>query len=148
MDPLSALGLAASVVQFIQFGGSLVSKSHEIYTSSDGKLAANIECETATTRLIGLTNRLKDSLRDAGSKGQSADEFAIEAICGDCIEISKELLAQLKKLVLEEKHKWRKWKSFRQALKSVWSKEGIDKIAGRLATFRQELVSHLIVSTR
>jgi hypothetical protein len=148
MDPLSALGLAASVVQFVQFGGSLVSKSHQIYTSSEGKLTSNVECETATTRLVALSEQLKDSLRNASSVGISADELAIEALCNDCIVISKELLVRLNKLSADEGQRRRKWKSFRQALKSVWSKEDIDKIVRRLVTVRQELDSHLIVSTR
>jgi hypothetical protein len=39
----------------------------------------------------------------------------------------------------------RKWKSFRQALKSVWKKEGIEERLVKLDRLRQQVVIHLLV---
>ena len=38
----------------------------------------------------------------------------------------------------------RKWKSFRQALKSVWSKQAIDEMAKRLEVLRADLDTHIL----
>jgi hypothetical protein len=54
MEPLSALSVAASVAQFLEFGYSLVSKSREIYGSAQGTSIQNAELETATNHLLGL----------------------------------------------------------------------------------------------
>jgi hypothetical protein len=43
MDGLSALSVAASVAQFIEFGHSIVSKSNEIYNSAHGASIQNVE---------------------------------------------------------------------------------------------------------
>ena len=55
---------------------------------------------------------------------------------------------RLDKLRIEDGAKKRRWKSFRQALQSVWSKSSIDVIAKRLESFRKELDGHILVSLR
>ena len=59
----------------------------------------------------------------------------------------------LRKLRLEdrdvsESSTRRKFRSFREALRSVWSMHDIDKLKSRLAAFRDELEVHLVVSIR
>src|SRR6266536_6475334 len=116
MDPLSALSIAASVAQFIQFASSLVSKSHQIY--AEGALVDHVECENATKRLVNLTNEVQSSLGDLGSLGKlSEDSEALRTICVRCGKLSEDLISRLSDLRVDRKH--RKWKSFRQALKSV-----------------------------
>jgi len=147
MDPLSALGIAASVAQFIQFGCSLVSKSRQLY--HNGALPDYIECESATTRLIELTSSIEDSLNDLEALEKlSTDSEALRVICTNCIKLSKDLLARLDDLRLDDKNKSKKWKSFRQALKSVSSKGRLDRIAGKLAECREELNHHIVISIR
>lgn len=147
MDPLSALSIAASVVQFVQFGASLVSKTHEIYTSNEGKLSANVRAEVATKRLVDLVDKLRDPLV-SGSSERSIESQELELICNKCVAISNELLGRLDKLRVQDRENHRKWKSFRQALKSVWSKDGIEAIRKQLAACKDELGMHLIVATR
>ncbi|KAE9368295.1 hypothetical protein N431DRAFT_493784 [Stipitochalara longipes BDJ] len=147
MDPLSALSIAASVVQFVQFSASLVSKTHEIYTSNEGTLSANVQAEAATKLLIDLVDKLRDPpVTDCSFP--PAEFQALGDICNECVGISNELLARLDKLRVQDSHNHRKWKSFRQALKSVWSKDGIEAIRKRLAAGKDELDMHLIVSIR
>lgn len=147
MDPLSALGVAASVVQFVQFGSSLVSKSTQIY--KNGTSLAYAECENATRRLNDLTTDVKGSLRELQSLGNpSPDAKALKAICYNCVTLSEELLNRLEKIKVDKIAKSRRWKSFRQALKSACSKDGVDHLARRISECREELNSHLIVSIR
>jgi hypothetical protein len=73
---------------------------------------------------------------------------ALEDIYGKYTRLSKELLLRLNKLHVDEKYKFRKWKSFKQALKSISSKDRVDDLARRIANCREELNSHLIVSIR
>jgi hypothetical protein len=144
MDPLSALSIAAAVVQFVQFGCSLVSKAHQYHESTSGNLPEHIECESATTRILELTQRIQSS---ASKVIFEPDEKAIDAICLNCADISKELLVHLNKLQLQPGIKERKWKSFRQALKTIWLKEDMEVIEKRLLTCQRELDSHLIANT-
>jgi hypothetical protein len=150
MDGLSVLSVAASVAQFIQFGCSLVSKSRQIYQSANGLPVQQIEAALAAKRLTELSERVKISrqVESRGSRGVSTDDQALEAICEGCISVSKELLSKLNKLKVEGGQKYRKFKSFRQALKSVWSKEAVNEAAQRLKAFQTELDVHLLVSLR
>jgi hypothetical protein len=78
----------------------------------------------------------------------SDDCQCVDSICNDRLGQPKELLAQLEKLVGRDGAKGRKWKSFRQALKSVLSKSKIEGIAARLSACRSELNLHLIFSIK
>jgi len=145
MDPLSALGIAAAVAQFLQFAGSLVSGSQQIYAA--GALVDHIECENATKRLDSLAKEIHSSLGDLGSLGTlSNDAEALRVICVRCSKLSDELIAQLGELRVDGKH--RRWSSFKQALRSVCKKDKIDGIAANLASCKEELTQHLIDSIR
>lgn len=150
MDGLSALSVGASVAQFIEFGCSLVSKSKEIHKSARGLSKQNVETESVTARLLDLNRRLTISLdiekQDASSV--SRDYQALKLVCLGCVEVSKELLKRLEKLRVSGEGKNRRWKRFRQALKSVWSKEAIEETAKRLQSYRTELDTHILVSLR
>jgi hypothetical protein len=127
-----------------KFGSNLVSKTRQIY--SQGALSDHVECESATRRLVELTKQITNSLTDLGSLGAlSLDSQALQKICENCVELSNELLSRRADLHVDETHKARKWKSFRQALKTVWSKKNIDDISGRLRACKDELNLHLIM---
>lgn len=64
MDPLSALSVAAAVVQFVDYGTRLVSKTRELYKSTQGALTTNIELEAASKRVQYLTTPLMQQRGD------------------------------------------------------------------------------------
>lgn len=150
MDGLSALSVAASIAQFIEFGCSLVSKSNEIYDSVHGASIQNVESAAATKRLIELSEGMKASLEFERISGvhTSKQRESLEAICDGCIAVSAEFLTRLDRLKIQDGLKNRRWKSFRQALKSVWSKSAIGEIGKRLESFKKELDAHVLVSLR
>lgn len=149
MDGLSALSVAASVTQFIEFGCSLVSKSKEIYRSANGASLQQVEAESAIKRLLELSGRIKASSRlETQIPPIVWEDQALQAICDGCILVSNELLQKLEKLKVQDGQKFRRYKSFRQALKSVWSKGAVDDIVIRLDAFRKEMDAHVLVSLR
>jgi hypothetical protein len=119
MDPLSALSVAAAVAQFLQFAGSLVSDTQQIYAK--GSLVDHIECENATKRLCSLAEEIQSSLCDLDSLGNpSKDAKALREICVRSNKLSEDLITKLNDLRVEGKY--RRWNSFRAALKSVCNK--------------------------
>jgi hypothetical protein len=139
METLAVISLVGNVVQFVDFSCKLVAKSTELYRSSEGALAENIDTETATNHLVLLSNKIKDA-------ATIASDDALRRICESCKSIADELLATLNKVKVNGKQE--RWKSIRKALRSVWSKEQIRELEGRLARFRQELNLHVIVDLR
>jgi hypothetical protein len=58
--------------------------------------------------------------------------------------LAEELLEKLNKA--KAQGRFRKWKSLRQAVKSVWCKKGVDEMAQTLKSFRDEIQTHLFMS--
>lgn len=58
MDPLTAIGLASAIVQFVDFSYTLVSEAREMYSSAKGARAEHDEADSAIDRLRDLTSRL------------------------------------------------------------------------------------------
>jgi cysteinyl-tRNA synthetase len=139
MDPLTIIGLVGNIVQFVDFSGKLISKSTELYQSSEGALAENINTETVTNHLVLLNNKLKNA-------ATSTSDSALERLCKSCGTAADELLAALDNVKV--KGKQTKWKSMRKALRSVWSKEEIKELERRLARLREELNLHVTVDLR
>jgi hypothetical protein len=67
-------------------------------------------------------------------------------LCSGCEKISAQLLGVLQDLRLPGSHV--RWKSFRQALMSVWKENEIDTMSKRLERYRRQIDTVLLVSMR
>ncbi|KAI9766763.1 MAG: hypothetical protein M1839_004767 [Geoglossum umbratile] len=139
MEVLAAIGLAGNIIQFVDFSGKLISKTAEIRKSGTGALAENINIETATNDLALLSTKLHDS-------ANSASDTALQELCQSCNTIATELLIVLDSVKVHGGQN--KWKSFRKALQSVWSKEDIALLEQRLARLRDELNLRVAIDLR
>ena len=139
METPAIIGLVGNIVQFVDFSGKLISKSAELYRSSEGALAENSDIETAVNHLVLLNNKLKDTAITTG-------DSALQSLCKSCGTTADQLLAVLDKVKVKGKQD--KWKSIRKALRSVWSKEEIEELGRRLERFRKELNLHVTVDLR
>ncbi|KAI9867951.1 MAG: hypothetical protein M1813_007773 [Trichoglossum hirsutum] len=139
MEVLAIVGLVSNIVQFVDFGCKLTSKSVELYQSSSGMLAENIDAEAATNHLVILNDKIKDG-------AVAADNGALKDLCISCGATAAELLAVLGKVKVQGKHT--KWKSMREALRSVWSKEEVEGLERRLLSLRDELNLHVVVDIK
>jgi hypothetical protein len=147
MDAVTALSVAAAAVQFVDFGTKIVSKTRQLHDSTSGALLENVEIEAASKRLSDMVTTLQTGKPAQGySRGQtiSPSDRILEDICQGCLDVSQGLIPRLEKLkVMDGSH--RKWKSFRQALKSVWSKESIREIRERLVAYQAQLDTHTLL---
>jgi hypothetical protein len=138
MDPVSACGVAASVVQFINFTETLLRGTYEIYKSATPTGDTKINCDlmNVTTSLKTLNDDLLSSLSQRISDGKSLShhEIRIGRVCEECNEIAGQLISKLKKLRSQKKHNL--WESFRKALQTVWNKRAIEVLELRLHSFR------------
>ena len=140
MEPLVAIGLVGNIVQFVDFTSKLITKTAEGYRSADGALVDNARLEAATNDLLALNDQI-----DCNATTGSTDP-ALLSLCSSCNDVAKELLAALSKLKAEGGKS--KWKSFRKALRSVWSKEKVLEIERQLSNFRDEINLRIVVDLR
>jgi hypothetical protein len=147
LDPLTAVSLAGTVVQFLDFSAKLVEKGHQIYRSEQGALSENLEIELVTADLFNMIPDLQKCafVEDASASVAVEQQRALQDTILGCETISKELLVKLQKLKVNNKTT-RAWKSFRQALKSVTQKGEIDDIAKRLERYREQLKLKVLIS--
>jgi hypothetical protein len=59
MEPLAALGVAANVIQFVDFAHKLIRRVRELHES--GHIKEDLETRTVTSDLLDLSSKLKKS---------------------------------------------------------------------------------------
>lgn len=143
LEPFSAIGLAGNICQFLDFGGKILSSGREIYQSVDGSAPRNVELVIVYSDLSSLASRLRQPTSQATSLPDNGDD-QLRLIAQSCYSLAKELLSALEKLRLDPKQSHRRWKSVRQAIKSVWKEDQIQDMERRLSTFRQQLLLRLL----
>ena len=135
IDPIAALGLAGNIVQFVDFSCKILQDTKSLYASSTGASAENDVIETICNDLINLNNAL------TVSSEPDAIYRSIRNLACNCQGVAVELLQLLDKIRVQGPK--RKWKSFIQAVRSVWKKEQIEELVRRMERLRNETQFHL-----
>ena len=130
MDPVAALGLAGNIVQFVDFSCKVLQDTKSLYKSTTGASADNDVLEVICRDLIELDN----ALTAPSAPGTIPD--SMRSLASMCKQVAAELLAVLDKIRVREPRQ--KWKSFVQALRSVWKKEQIEELLKHMERLRNE----------
>lgn len=155
MDPLTALGLAAGVVQFVSFAAHLVSRTKEIHESAAGKTKETATLESTYIKLQQMSVRLKESSkRDAtleiveGSTEFVKHVFAINDLSRTCEGDCQRLLDIVGKLKAGGEGAHRRVQTLRVALKTAWKSSEIAELEERLHRTQTKLTIHVCSLTR
>jgi hypothetical protein len=152
MDPLSALSLSGTIVQFVDFSGKLLKDGRELYRSSTGSLAVNDELELIVADTQALIAKLQGSIFESRTSAelnfQNVEEFAssFAKICDEATKIAIELATRLHNLKVREGS--RVWSSVYRAVKAAWSAEELASLAKRLSSLREAMETRILVSLR
>ena len=141
MDPITAIGLAAAVVDFVGFSWGLVTGAREIYRSANGTLDENAHLEDIMVDLDSIADDLNKT-----SPGRTRAERAIKQLAEDCQGESAELLGKLRKLKVRGKKT--AWKSLKAKFASLLAKDDVNELKGRLQEYRSEITTNLILVLR
>ncbi|KAF2800000.1 hypothetical protein K505DRAFT_293464 [Melanomma pulvis-pyrius CBS 109.77] len=149
MEALTALGLAANVVQFVDFASKIVSQAVKIYRAqgTQDENSEHLTLEKLTSSLQDYNKALKSSLRhqESGSFNLSVADKEILEICGQCEKLTRKLLNMLSQL---RSSKTNVWTSFVDALKIVWSDDEVQKLRQTLDSYRQQIALLMMISVR
>jgi len=150
MDPVSALGVAAAAVQFVDFSATIVKDiiaAYQFLESGNSSLSYFQRIKTSAHRLHASNLRLRRSLHpDQLQREPTQTENDILAVSQVCIDISIELQRVLDKLNPDNTHS--KIKTVWMALKVVWEKGNIDSLEQRLLEQREQLMFVILLSLR
>lgn len=130
IDPVAALGLAGNIVQFIDFSCKVLHDTKSLYGSRTGASAENDVIEAISVDLINLNNAL------VAPSEPGAIPDSIRSLASSCKGVAEEILEILNKIKVHGDHG--KWKTFVQALRSVWKKEQIEELVKRMEKLRNE----------
>ncbi|KAH8744193.1 hypothetical protein F5883DRAFT_590664 [Diaporthe sp. PMI_573] len=114
MDPVTAFGLAAGVVQFVQFSNNLLHSSVKIYNASNPSSAQTQTLDALCARLKDVSARLSTP-KQGISVNISQNDINLGDLAAACQKDSDMLLAKLRDLRTNSGHR-RFWKSLREAL--------------------------------
>jgi uncharacterized protein (DUF2132 family) len=90
LDPMTALSVAASAVQFLDFARVVVCKSKNLYLSTDGALQENKQTETVAMRLKELAKSIElHATQPLSSSSDSLTSSRLQAICMECCSIQR-----------------------------------------------------------
>lgn len=160
MDPLTALSLAGTIVQFVDFAGKIIRGSKTLYRSTNGALPANEDLETRTKYLADLAIKLKQPLElhpypppeyaasttPSDNVSPIATHDALRELSGRCASEAENLLIRLEGLKINGKH--RVWKSFQHAIKSAWAQREVEEISKRLSEYQRILQAQIMSTLR
>ena len=102
MDPLTALSVASSVLQIVDFGSTVLKQAHQIYVSKDGSTVANSELRDQTKRLRDLCEAQRTQ-PSSKLRGLSLQEQRLGELCAGCESISEDLLDLLQNITTRNK---------------------------------------------
>jgi N-terminal domain on NACHT_NTPase and P-loop NTPases len=136
MDPITAVGFAASILTFIDFSYQIVCGTYEVIKS--GSTTENAHVSVVATDLDEITKELSQR-----PPGYSKHEEALNTLATECQGVSDELRKLLDRV--KTKAGSSKWKSIKVALHSMWKKGEITELDNRLGKYRSEVLLRLVL---
>lgn len=143
MDPVTAFGLAAGVVQFVQFSNRLLKSSVKVYKASNPSSSKAESLDALCERLKGLSTKLSTS-KHGISVNISQNDINLRDLAASCQNDCDTLLAKLEDLRARSGRR-RFWKSLREALKdgSGMTQDSFQQMQERLRTYESSMSLHM-----
>lgn len=126
LDPLTALGLAASIIQFVDVGYRIVTGTAKAY--ADGSAIS----EQGELELIIEDIKAANSQLASNSAGLSKNEKALRSLAKTCEDIAAELDSMLEKLHVPDNSKFKLMKSFQVSVGAARKGKDIQALKQRL----------------
>ena len=136
MDPITAVGFAASILTFIDFGYQIVTGTLEIAKS--GRTSDNAHIST----VINDFHKVVEPLSEHPS-GKSEHEKALKELAEACKQVSEELTKLLNKLITTPGCSL--WTSARVALRSMRKKGEVADLESKLDRYRSQILMRLVL---
>jgi hypothetical protein len=133
LGAVEAVGLASSILTFVDIGYQVVSSAHEIYSSTSGVTLENEQIASTTAHLEGVTATLLSS-------HLAVNDPELIKLSKKCRSLSQDLLKLLESFQPRNRSKFR---SLTAAVSARWAQKDVSAIEHRLGVYRQEINFHL-----
>src|SRR3569833_1313543 len=137
MDPVSAIGLASSILTFVDFATKLVSGTYEAYKT--GTIGKTSDAQTVLQDL----RRVSEELHHGTFDGAQSHHKELLKLADDCLKLSNELETLLDKLIRSAKDKNALWSSIRVSWLSIWKQKEVQGLERKLEKHRSQIILRL-----
>ena len=127
VDPI---GLAGTIVTFVDFSCKILSNARELYNSSTGASMENDIIEEVAYNI----DRIHDDLI---ARSTEAIPQSMRDLVQRCCQITRKLHVAIEKVRVKAPDK--KWKSFKQALRSAWKDNYVKDLFEEVEKLRGEI---------
>ena len=136
MDPITAVGFAASIVTFIDF-------SHKIICDTSEVLNTGVTAENA--HVSAVVNDLREATRGLSNQlpGYSKHDDALNTLATECQNICDELCELLEKVKVKVGSS--RWQSVRIALRSMRKGGEVAHLEERVGKCRSQILLRLVL---
>lgn len=141
MDPLTAVSLAAGILQFVDFGVKLFTTGYQTYKSCNGQTNENEHIEKLTIDLKSVAERLERDMRGC-STSLTDDDLALLGLAKQSRSLAQELLNILEKV--RGKHKSKTWSAVSAAIQATWKKEELQTKLKRIQEIQSNINTRLL----
>jgi hypothetical protein len=140
IDPITALSLAANIVQFIEVGYNATVLLHQLWDAS--ATDENNEIETVSQDMSAMCVKLKGASNT--SVPLSKDEKKLQVLASKCEVLARELDSVLQGLVVRSQGAKRRVEVMQKALKVLFRADKIKSLQKRLAELRDQMTIRMI----
>ena len=140
MDPATAFALTGTVLQFVDFGGRFVGLALRLYRGTTGDGDIHQSLHEITKDLDTILPKLNQA-QDCTDAEKGLGQLAL-----DCGKTAARLLGILQKVKPAEN--LRKRDALKAAFRLLYKEDEIKSLQEQLASFRNQLNLHLLLSLR
>ena len=146
MDPITGVGLAASVIQLVTFGIGAAKTCREIY--EQGLSGDHSQLDYVASHLASLTVSIQQSLQNSTTQSLrlSKEERELVDLSRQCQNCAHQLSIEIHKL--QTKPKTSIVLAASKAARALWKKNRIEQIQKQLEIYRSTLEISLLSQLR
>lgn len=137
MDPATAIGVASSVLAFLDFSVKVVNGAVEIYRSADGTTAENFHFENVTRDMHSRTESMKKH-----STAKTGAEQSIVKLAEECHKLSGRMINLLEETKVKG-GKRSKLGSLQAAILVGKKKKDVAELEGQMQEYRAQILLNL-----
>lgn len=148
MDPITGIGLAASVIQLVSFGIDAAKTCREIY--ENGVLDDHSQVDYYAAQLSTLTMSIRQSLQNSNTQSLvlSPEETELVDLSQRCQGCALQLQQEIQKLGVQTKPRSSIVLAASKAARALWKKNSIERIQKQLENYRSTLEISLLSRLR
>jgi hypothetical protein len=143
MDPVSAIGLAAGILAFVEAGLKLVKTAHDIHTSTDGVSDDNRHRESIAAEVQQAATRLQTE----GNYSLTPEQQSLSDLANKCRSISADLVAVINE-VKPKAGQSNVFRSLKYSMKANGKEKKIKELESQLKAYNNQLAFGLVELSR